>query len=190
MEMLRNAIRDKVEAEARGIIRDAEEKAQARLEQARAEHRARSEAQARRLLVEADAEASRILAQAAIRARQEVLAAKVEVIDGIVAQVKKSLADTSTSDESMASLVRDGVRTLGGGKVRLFVSPKDRDIAMRLLEQDKELKENVLGVREHGSLGGVIVEDAGGRNRVDNTFDSRLEMLLARSLPEIGRALS
>jgi len=34
-----------------------------------------------------------------------------------------------------------------------------------------------------------MVEDIAGKIRIDNTYDTRLEMLLPRLLPEIGKEL-
>jgi vacuolar-type H+-ATPase subunit E/Vma4 len=69
------------------------------------------------------------------------------------------------------------------------VSSKDLAAARKLVEKDKELAGRITEVKEHGNLGGVIIEDMGGRVRIDNTYETRLEMLLPRLLPEVGKEL-
>ncbi len=38
-------------------------------------------------------------------------------------------------------------------------------------------------------LGGVIAENIDGKLRIDNTYETRLEMLLPKLLPEISKVL-
>jgi vacuolar-type H+-ATPase subunit E/Vma4 len=38
-------------------------------------------------------------------------------------------------------------------------------------------------------LGGVIAEDVEGKLRIDNTYETRLEMLLPKLLPKISKEL-
>ena len=59
----------------------------------------------------------------------------------------------------------------------------------KLVEKDKELAGKIVEIREHHGMGGVIVEDIDGKVRIDNTYETRLEMLLPRLLPEIGKEL-
>jgi vacuolar-type H+-ATPase subunit E/Vma4 len=59
----------------------------------------------------------------------------------------------------------------------------------QLIDEDSGLKEKVIGLTPRNILGGVIVEDRVGENRIDNTFETRLQMLLPRILPEIGKEL-
>jgi len=44
-------------------------------------------------------------------------------------------------------------------------------------------------VGEIDCLGGILAEDAQGKVSIDNTYDTRLEMLLNKVLPEIGQKL-
>jgi vacuolar-type H+-ATPase subunit E/Vma4 len=59
----------------------------------------------------------------------------------------------------------------------------------KLMEKDKELAGKIEEIKEHGSMGGVIFEDLDGKVRIDNTYETRLEMLLPKLLPEVGKDL-
>ena len=58
-----------------------------------------------------------------------------------------------------------------------------------LIKPDKQLAGKIAEIKEFDCTGGVIVEDVDGAIRVDNTYDTRLEMLLPKLLPEIGKEL-
>lgn len=189
MERISSAILEKVKLEAQGIIKEAEEKARAGVKQAKEQHKARIEEEKGKSLSAANAEASRLLAQAAIQARQEMLAAKTGVIDKIIVQVKKSLTELPEREKILLALTGESVNALNTGSTRAYVASRDMDTMKKLVREDKELARTITEIGEYDCLGGVIIEDAEGKNRIDNTFESRLEMLLPRILPEIGKEL-
>ncbi len=189
MEKISSAILDKVNADAKEIVRDAQERAKQRVEKAKEQQKVKLEEDKAKLTDEARIEASRIQAQGAIRARQEMLAVKTSIIDGIISDTKKSLADLAGNEKILGSLTREGIAALGASKVRVYVSPKDMAAMQKLVKADEELASKVVEVKKQDSLGGVIVEDTEGKNMIDNTFDSRLEMLLPKLLPKIEKEL-
>ena len=189
MEKIGEAILDKVRAEADGIIKEAERKAAEELELAKKQQAARLEEAKSRLLQEARAEATRIEAQALVKARQELTQAKSEVISEIVSRVKSELAKAVSSQGALTALIKEAVATLGLDKERLYVSSRDLAAAKKLVSQDKELAAKVAEIKEHELSGGVIVEDIEGKVRIDNTYETRLEMLLPRLLPEVAMEL-
>ena len=83
----------------------------------------------------------------------------------------------------------EAVAGLGVDKARIYVSPKDIESVRKLVEADKELSAQILEVREYNCLGGVIAENVEGKLRIDNTYETRLEMLLPRLTPEISKEL-
>lgn len=185
MDKIREAILAKVEAEARDIIKEAEDKAREQMEKAQRQRERRFEERRRRLMEEAEGEAARIRAQAAIRARQEVLAAKAGIVSEIADRVKGELEGVSSDKGAKLSLIREALDGLGVDKARLYVSPKDVDKVKRLLEGDRELGAKIAEIRESDCSGGVIAEDIDGKVRIDNTYETRLEILLPRILPQI-----
>lgn len=189
MEKISEAILDKVKAEAKEIIKDAEEKAKERIAKARKQQEARLEEEKNRLMEQARGEAARIMAQASIKARQELLAVKTGMIDEVIAKVKKALSDSSGGKGSYLNLVREAVGTLGVGEVRVYVAPKDVAAVQKLVKEDKDLAGKVKEVKEFDCTGGVIIEDVNGKIRIDNTYDTRLETLLPQILPEISKEL-
>jgi vacuolar-type H+-ATPase subunit E/Vma4 len=141
-------------------------------------------------VLKAQVEVSRIQAQGAIRARQEMLSVKTSIIDGIIAETKKQLMNVSGSEKILTNLTREGIKALGTEKVRVYVAEKDVPVMQKLVREDTELGKSVTEVKNQNILGGVIIEDINGKNRIDNTFESRLEMLLPKLLPQIEKELS
>ncbi len=185
MDKIREAILAKVEAEAQGIIKEAEEKAREEIEKAQKQRERRFEEVGRRLMEEAEGEAARIQAQASIRARQEVLAAKAGIIGEITDRVKRVLEGVSGDESAKLSLIREALDGLGVDKARIYVSPKDVGEVKRLVEGDRELGARIVESREFDCSGGVIAEDIAGKVRIDNTYETRLEILLPKILPQI-----
>ena len=184
MEKIGEAILDKVKAEAADIVKDAESKAKQELEEAKRQQGVKLEEEKARMLQQAREEATRIEAQALVQARQELSRAKAEVISELISRVKKELAGVSSDQNSLIGLIREAFDTLGVSKGRLYVSPKDVTAVRKLVEKDKGLAAKVVEIKEHSASGGVIVEDIDGRVRIDSTYETRLEMLLPRLLPE------
>ena len=159
------------------------------MEKAREQQQAKLEEDKAKLISEAQVEASRIQAQGAIRARQEMLAVKTSIIDGIIADARNSLAGLAGNEKILANLTKEGINSLGADKVRVYVSAKDMAAMQKLVKEDKDLASRVVEIKRQDSLGGVSVEDIQGKNRIDNTFESRLEMLLPKLLPQIEKEL-
>jgi len=189
MERISEAVVSKVSLDAQSIIKEAEEKAREEIERAKKQREAKFEQERARVLAEAEQEAARVLAQASIKARQLISSAKAEAVAKITDGASKELSGTSTNESDLVSLVREAVGALGTDRARIYVSPKDVSTAKEALQADKELSAKVLEVREIDCLGGVIAEDAEGKLRIDNTYETRLEMALPKLLPRISEEL-
>ncbi len=189
MEKISGAILDKVRVEAQDIIKEAETRAGERVEKAKEQQEAKLEEEKGKLIEEAKEEATRILAQSSITARQELLLAKTRIIDEIISTVKKTLSGISSDESSLLDLIKEAINALDIDKARIYVSPKDVSSVRKSLEGDKQLANKITEIREFDGTGGVIVEDNDGKIRIDNTYDTRLEMLLPKLLPEIGKEL-
>jgi len=189
MEKISEAVVSKVSLDAQTIIKEAEEKAREEIERARKQRGVKFEQERARMLAEGEQEAARILAQASIKARQLISSAKAEAVAKITDGARKELSGTSTSESNLMSLVREAVGGLGTDRARIYVSPKDVSAAKESLQADKELSAKILEVREVDCLGGVIAEDAEGKLRIDNTYETRLEMALPKLLPKISEEL-
>jgi len=189
MEKIGEAILDKVRAEAESIIKEAKKRAEQEIEQAKTQQAAKLEEEKGKILQEAREEAARIAAQASVKARQESSKAKADVINEMLGRVKEELSGISSDKSSLTDLIKEATDVLGIDKGRVYVSPKDISTVQKLVEKDKGLASKIVEVKEYDCLGGVIVEDISGRTRIDNTYETRLEMLLPRLLPEISKEL-
>ncbi len=189
MEKLSEAVLDKVKAEAAEIIRQAESTAEERLAKAREQQNARYEEEKARITEEAESEVSRIRAETSIKVRQEILKAKNEVIEKIVSDIKKRLADLPDNDELTVNLIKEGVRVIGTNEVVVYVSPGHIDGVKNLVQKDHTLSSVVKDYKETRCAGGAVIEDLTGTLRIDNIFETRIEMLLPQILPDISKEL-
>jgi len=189
MEKISETILGKVRVDAESIIKEAESKAREGIEKAEKKQEAKVEEEKNKLIEEARGEAARILAQASIKARQELLTAKADVIDKIISRVKKVLSGFSSDESSPLNLIKEAINAIDIDKARIYVSPKDISALPEFLKGDKELASKIMEIREFDCTGGVIVEGIDGKIRIDNTYEARLEMLLPQILPQLSKEL-
>ena len=190
MQTISEAVVDKVREEAQHLVNEAEEERKKELDKARTQRAARLEADKKRLLTDATEEAARITAQNAMKSRQTVANAKAAVLETIIEKARGTLAKTTTTRESLSFLVHDAIEGLGEiDKVVLLVAQKDLDLARDVVKADKKLAAMVADVKTCDCTGGVSVQTEDNALSVDNTYTTRLEMLLPRILPEIGKKL-
>jgi vacuolar-type H+-ATPase subunit E/Vma4 len=189
MEKISEAILDKVKVDAQQIIKEAEEKALQDIEKAEKQLETKFEEEKRKAIEGAEREAAIILAQATIKARQELSRTKADIVDKIISAVNITLRSISSDENLLLSLIKEVVDELGGDKARIYVSPKDISTVQGFLERDKELASRIMAIKEFDCTGGVIAESIDGKFSLDNTYDTRLEMLLPKILPEIRRGL-
>ena len=189
MQNISEAVVDKVRVEAQAIVSEAEEEAKKETEKAKGLREARLDTEKRRLLTEAKGEAARIVAQSAMQARQRVAAAKASIVDDMVARAQLSIKETATKPERLAYLIGDAIDGLGSGKATIAVNAKDLPIAKELVKNDKKLSSMVIDIVESDCAGGVVSTSEDTKTSVDNTYSTRLEMLLPRLLPEINKEL-
>ena len=141
------------------------------------------------LLGEARQEAARIVAQASIKSRQELSRAKNAVINKMTDRVRQELSQISSNEKYSMTLIQEAVEAIGADKARIYVLPKSVDTTRKLLESNKELANRITEVKEANFTGGIIAESIDGTLRIDNSYESRLEMLLPILLPEINNEL-
>jgi len=189
MEKISEAVVDKVKAEGQGFIDEAEKEAQGEIDKAKKQREVKLEEKKRKMLAEAQEEAARIIAQGSIKGRQKLSSTKADIIDKIIERVKKTLSESASDKNHLVSLIKEAMTGLGTDKGRIYVSPKDIDAVQALLKGNKELSGKIEEVKEFDCMGGVIAEDIEGKFRIDNTYETRLEMLLPKLLPEMNKEL-
>lgn len=190
MQNISNAVVDKVKEEAQAIINEAEEEAKRELEKAKAQRDARFETEKKRLLSSAQEEAARITAQNAMQARQKVANAKAGVLDEIVQKTRAEMKKAPARQESLAYLINDAITGIGqSDKLILLVSETDLALAKDIVKADKGMSAVITEIKTCECDGGVLVENEDQTLSVDNTYTTRLDMLLPRILPEISKKL-
>ena len=189
MEKISGAILSKVRKDAQNIIREAEERAREEIEKAEKRREERTEEGKHKMIEEAEGEAARILARASIKARQGLLTAKASIIDEVINRVKNAVSGTPSDKPPLLNLIKEAIGALGANKARIYVSPKDVATAQGILKSDKKLASKVVEIMEFDCMGGVVAEDIDAKVRIDNTYETRLEILLPKILPEVSKEL-
>jgi len=189
MENISEAVISKVKVQALDIIKEAEAEAQEEREKAKKQREIKLQEEKQKLLEEAREEAARIVAQASIKSRQELSRAKNAVINKITDRARQELSEISSNEKYSMSLIQEAVEAIGADKARIYVPPKSVDATRKLLESNKELANRITEVKEANFTGGIIAESIDGTFRIDNSYESRLEMLLPILLPEINNEL-
>ena len=189
MENISEAVISKVKVEALDIIKEAEAKAREERAKATKQRGVKLHEEKQRLLGEARQEAARIVAQASIKSRQELSRAKNAVINKMTDRVRQELSQISSNEKYSMTLIQEAVEAIGADKARIYVLPKSVDATRKLLESNKELANRITEVKEANFTGGIIAESIDGTLRIDNSYESRLEMLLPILLPEINNEL-
>lgn len=189
-DKIREAILKKAKGEADKIVADAEIKARETIEKAKDQWKNKFEEEKKKIISEAHREASRIMAQTSLKTRQEILQEKDNVINVIIENVKKELPEEVMDSKVFLPLIKETIDAFETDKqVIIYVAPKDIKVVHEIIKEDSELKEKIFEVKELDCLGGIIAESTDGMVSIDNTFDMRLEMLMPKILPDIGKKL-
>jgi len=186
MENIGEVVISKVKAEALDIVKEAEARAREEREKAKRQRKLKLQEEKQKLLGEAREEAARIVAQASIKSRQELSGAKNAVINKMTDRVRQELSEISSNENYSMNLIQEAVEAIGASKARIYVPPKNVDATRKLLESNKQLATRISEVKEANFTGGIIAENIDGTLRIDNSYESRLEMLLPILLPEIS----
>lgn len=189
MDGIAEAVLRKVRAEAELILADAKAKADETVAKAGSQRDARLAAERARLVEEAKVEAARITAQSALSSRRELAAAKAAIVEDVFVAAKDALAGAPGAPADLASLIAEGLATLGRDTARVLVSARDLAAVKKLIAGDRELGGRIAEVKEAAIDGGAIVEDPAGTLRVDNSYATRMAMLRPTMLVEIGSKL-
>jgi len=189
-DTIRTAVLEKAQAEADEITANARMKAAELIANAKEKKKRQFEEEKNRIIAEAGREASRILAQSSLKARQEVLREKDAIINDIITRVKNDLRGTPMDEATITRLIDETMEAFETEeKIRLFVSPRDSAAVHTVVEKDPGMKERITEIVEFECLGGVMAESIDGMVSIDNTFDMRLEMLVPKILPRIGKEM-
>jgi len=189
MEKISEAVLKKVTTEAQAIVDKAEEEAKEKLDKARIKFQSKLEKEKQRKLQEAEEEAARISSRVLIQTRKDMVIAKSEVLDSVIEKVSNRLISTPMSKKAFLRIAEEALEALNSTEVRIYVPKSDSNRIKGFLKGEKDLHSKVKEVKEGDFAGGFIMEDMDGKLRIDNTYTTRLEMILPRIKPEIAKEL-
>jgi len=187
---MREAILSKARQEAQILIDEAKSKAGEVVGKAQEQWERRLEAEKKRLLSESRRGAARIIAQADLKARQEILKEKDSIIREMISKVKERLTENTSETSTLERLITEAVDAFESDQaLKIMASGKDIKRVREIVAASPVLKDRITGVSEAACMGGVICESVDGKVSVDNTYDTRLQMLIPRILPQVGKVL-
>jgi vacuolar-type H+-ATPase subunit E/Vma4 len=173
IEDILQALDDQCRQECQEIFGRAEAEAKQILERAEEEAEAIRQARLAKTRAEADSEAISMLYSARLRSKNLIISAKEQVAEKALAEAEERLRDLRSRQDYPAileGLIMEGLTRISG-KVVVHVDPADEPAAetvMRGMGLDYELRTDIR------TAGGAIVSDAGGRVRIINTVEERL----------------
>lgn len=190
VERLREAVLARAREEAERIVREAEERARRIVEEAEERKRREIEEARKRLAEEVGYEAR--IAEARIRASHIVSEAKNRVLQELRRRVLEELSKLGDEDRrrSLRSLLSEALgRGVIEGRIRVVVSKRDCSLAQELVSS-MGMRDRVVAVECVDSIdGGIVVESEDGSVRIDNSYRTRLEMLLRSRSSEVSKKL-
>ena len=187
---MREAILSKARQEAQELVDEARSRAGEMVLRAEDQWRQRFETEKQKLLSDSRREAARIIAQADLRARQELLKEKDGIIKEMISRVKQKLTGNTPEAGTLSHLIGEAVDAFQSDQP-LMIKTAGQDVAKvkDIVSRDPKLKDRITGVQVIVCMGGVTTESIDGKVSVDNTFDTRLEMLIPKLMPRVGDIL-
>ncbi|KAG6056996.1 V-ATPase V1 sector subunit E [Claviceps humidiphila] len=138
------------------------------------------------------------------KTRLKVLGARQELLDSIFQDAQKKLADGAKDkakyQKILKGLLLEGFYALNEPQMLVQARKKDSDVVNKAIEEAvKEYKKQVGSNVEAkideanplpaGSAGGVVIVSGNGKIDINNTFETRLELLKDASAPAVREAL-
>jgi vacuolar-type H+-ATPase subunit E/Vma4 len=195
LENLKKTVLEKAFKDAENRISRAEEEAKRIIEEAIKLKKNRVEDEKRRLEGELNYDAK--IAEARLNARLIIHNVK----DKIVKEIGKNVTDLLTSldkekrSKSIFKLLDEALQYIfhsygNVDQITVKISEKDLDLSNQLKEYIRtKYNINTVYVEPTKILGGVIVEIANGFISIDNSYDSRLLIILKNKLPSLVKEI-
>ena len=181
-------IRDEARARADEIVSDAESRAEQIVEEAEAEAEEIREQRAAEAERTIDQEREQRLSSAKLEAKQARLEARRDVLEEVRERVEEEIANLggNTREELTRDLLEAAKAEFDAeADLEVYGRPADASLLESIAADD----DRVSYAGEYDCLGGVVVESAGSRIRVNNTFDSVLEDVWEDNLRDISDRL-
>jgi V/A-type H+-transporting ATPase subunit E len=188
LDTVEEDIRDEARARAEEILADAEARAEEIVEEAEVgaeEIREEREAEVERTV---EQEREQKLSSAKLKAKQERLEARRDVLEDVRERVEQEIATLGgDTREELTRALLEAAKAEFDADDDLAVYGRPADAS--LLEEIAADHDRVEYAGEYDCLGGVVVESEGSRIRVNNTFDSVLEDVWEDNLREVSDRL-
>ncbi|ELZ94961.1 V-type ATP synthase subunit E [Haloferax mucosum ATCC BAA-1512] len=181
-------IRDEARARAEEIRQDGQEQADAIIAEAEADAEDILESRTADVEQQIEREREQALSSAKLEAKQARLGARRDVLQRVREQVERELAEFEGDrrEELTRSLLdAAAVEFEDEDEVSVYGRDEDADMLETILADYDGYE--VAGERD--CLGGVVVEGANSRVRVNNTFDSVLDTVWEDNLKEVSTRL-
>ncbi|KAG5968753.1 V-ATPase V1 sector subunit E [Claviceps cyperi] len=138
------------------------------------------------------------------KTRLKVLGARQELLDSIFEDAQKKLADGAKDKAKYQKILRglllEGFYALNEPKMLVQARKKDSDVVSKAIEEavkeyKKQVGSNIEAKIDEAnplpaeSAGGVVIVSGNGKIDINNTFETRLELLKDASAPAVREAL-
>ena len=125
-----------------------------------------------------------------LQTQQDLVSQAMEVTKGKLEEFRK----TSDYRNILVKLIRQGLSAMGEDEAVVMCCARDFDMVERCLNKALEGKSNKVVLNRESPLGeeaigGVVITNAAGTIKCDNTFSGRLQLATEGSLPMIGKIL-
>jgi vacuolar-type H+-ATPase subunit E/Vma4 len=173
IEDILQALDDQCRQECQEIFNRAEGEAKQILEKAQADAEDIRDMRLEKVKAEARSETISLLYSARLKNKNAIINAKEIIAEKALVEAEENLEDLRSRQDYPAileGLIREGLTRISG-KAVVHVDPADEavaDSAMQGLGLDYELRTDIQ------TVGGAVVSDLGGRVRIVNTVEERL----------------
>jgi len=189
--------------QAQGIVDDAKNSSERLLEQKRRETEEKAKRACQEMLRSTEDEVENTIhresVDAIIKTRWILLSEKRKIIDDVIKKAEQRLQAFTKHEaypQILERLIEEAALAAGGGKLEILLNKADSQTKLRTKEIAKRVSsklgvETVLGISQKtiDALGGVIVQSADGRTKIDNTLGSILERARRKLEPAITAML-
>jgi len=190
VERLREAVLSKAREEAERIVREAEERARRIVAEAEERKRREVEEARKRLYEEVGYEAR--IAEARIRASHIVSEVKNTVLEELRKRVMEKLSSLSDEERrrSLRNLLSEALsRGIVQGRIGIVVSKRDCQLVHDVIAS-MGLRDRIAFIECSERIsGGIVVESEDRSVRIDNTYETRLDMFLRTNSSRISSEL-
>ncbi len=203
LDRLISKIQEDAREQASVIVNEAKVSSEKALEEKRREVQENAQKACQEILRSAKAETENIIhresVDAVIKSRWIILSEKQKILDVVFKKAQERL-QSFTNEESyrpmLERLIEDAAAAAGGGKLELLLNKKDMQLRLPLEEISKKISsslgvESTLDMSEEtiSAIGGVIVQSADKKTKIDNTLGSILERERKSLEPKIAAIL-